>query len=61
MQLGSTGTLQQILLGPSSVPDGTMNLTGALRKANPSGVAALTIAVNVLNDARFTHNCCRSR
>ena len=33
MQLGSTGTLQQILLGPSSVPDGTMNLFGALRRA----------------------------
>jgi IMP dehydrogenase len=29
----TVGTLEQILLGPSSVPDGTMNLTGALRKA----------------------------
>ena len=27
------GTLEQILLGPSTVPDGTMNLVGALRKA----------------------------
>ena len=29
----TVGTLEQILLGPSSVPDGTMNLVGALRKA----------------------------
>lgn len=27
------GTLEQILLGPSTVPDGSMNLVGALRKA----------------------------
>ena len=27
------GSLRQILLGPSTVPDGTMNLVGALRKA----------------------------
>ena len=27
-----SGTLQQILLGPSSVPDGSMNLMGALRR-----------------------------
>ena len=27
------GTLEQILLGPSTVPDGTMNLVGALRKS----------------------------
>jgi IMP dehydrogenase len=33
MHLGSIGTLQQILLGPSSSPDGTMNLFGALRRA----------------------------
>jgi IMP dehydrogenase len=32
-QLGTVGTLEQILLGPSTVPDGTMNLVGALRKA----------------------------
>jgi IMP dehydrogenase len=31
--MGTVGTLEQILLGPSSVPDGTMNLMGALRKA----------------------------
>ncbi len=30
---GRVGTLEQILLGPSTVPDGTMNLVGALRKA----------------------------
>jgi IMP dehydrogenase len=29
----TVGTLEQILLGPSTVADGTMNLTGALRKA----------------------------
>ncbi|CAA9326675.1 MAG: Inosine-5'-monophosphate dehydrogenase, catalytic domain [uncultured Friedmanniella sp.] len=29
----TVGTLEQILLGPSTVPDGTMNLAGALRKA----------------------------
>jgi IMP dehydrogenase len=32
-ELGTVGTLEQILLGPSTVPDGTMNLVGALRKA----------------------------
>ena len=32
-RVGTIGTLEQILLGPSSVPDGTMNLVGALRKA----------------------------
>ncbi|GAA3605920.1 GuaB3 family IMP dehydrogenase-related protein [Microlunatus ginsengisoli] len=30
---GTVGTLEEILLGPSTVPDGTMNLVGALRKA----------------------------
>ena len=29
----TVGTLERILLGPSTVPDGTMNLAGALRKA----------------------------
>ncbi|WP_152362983.1 GuaB3 family IMP dehydrogenase-related protein [Microlunatus speluncae] len=29
----TVGTLEQILLGPSTVPDGTMNLVGALRRA----------------------------
>jgi IMP dehydrogenase len=31
--VGTLGTLEEILLGPSSVSDGTMNLVGALRKA----------------------------
>ena len=33
MQVDTVGSLEQILLGPSTVPDGTMNLVGALRKA----------------------------
>src|SRR5215207_2156972 len=33
MALDMVGTLEQILLGPSTVPDGTMNLVGALRKS----------------------------
>lgn len=33
VEVGSVGTLEQILLGPSTVPDGTMNLVGALRRA----------------------------
>jgi len=32
-KFSTVGTLEQILLGPSTVPDGTMNLVGALRKA----------------------------
>ncbi len=32
-QFEVVGTLAHILLGPSTVPDGTMNLVGALRKA----------------------------
>jgi IMP dehydrogenase len=31
--VGTVGSLEQILLGPSSSADGTMNLVGALRKA----------------------------
>ena len=31
IQVGTRGTLEQILLGPSPVTDGTMNLIGALR------------------------------
>ena len=31
--LGTTGTLAEILHGPSRTPDGTMNLLGALRRA----------------------------
>ena len=33
VHLGTVGSLQQILHGPSSSPDGTMNLVGALRRA----------------------------
>lgn len=33
VELGTVGTLQEIVLGPSHTADGTMNLTGALRKA----------------------------
>ena len=32
VQVGTIGTLQQILHGPSTVPDGSMNLMGALRR-----------------------------
>ncbi|MFC1906479.1 GuaB3 family IMP dehydrogenase-related protein [Chloroflexota bacterium] len=33
IKVGTTGTLEQILLGPSSVTDGSHNLVGALRTA----------------------------
>jgi IMP dehydrogenase len=33
MNLGAVGTLEEILLGPSHVSDGSMNLFGALRRA----------------------------
>jgi IMP dehydrogenase len=33
VRVGTSGTLAEILLGPSRVPDGTMNLFGALRRA----------------------------
>jgi len=33
VKVGTIGTLQQILHGPSSVPDGSMNLMGALRRS----------------------------
>jgi IMP dehydrogenase len=33
VEVGVTGTLEQILFGPSWVPDGTMNLVGALKRA----------------------------
>ena len=33
LKFDTVGTLEQILLGPSTVADGTMNLVGALRKA----------------------------
>lgn len=33
VELGTVGTLEEILVGPSSVSDGLMNIAGALRKA----------------------------
>ena len=33
VEMGTVGTLESVLFGPSSVPDGTMNLIGALRRA----------------------------
>ncbi|GAU67505.1 putative inosine-5'-monophosphate dehydrogenase family protein [Streptomyces sp. NBRC 110611] len=33
MNLGAVGTTEEILLGPSSTPDGSMNFFGALRRA----------------------------
>jgi IMP dehydrogenase len=33
LEVGSIGTLEQILYGPSNVADGSMNLIGALRRA----------------------------
>jgi IMP dehydrogenase len=33
VSLGTVGTLEQIISGPSHVADGTMNLSGAIRKA----------------------------
>src|SRR6266508_376866 len=33
VEVGVTGTMEEILFGPSRVPDGTMNLVGALRRA----------------------------
>jgi len=33
VEVGVTGALEQILFGPSWVPDGTMNLVGALKRA----------------------------
>jgi IMP dehydrogenase len=33
VEIGTVGTLQEILFGPSRVADGTMNLIGALRRA----------------------------
>ena len=33
MHLGSLGSLEQILFGPSHVTDGTMNIVGALRRS----------------------------
>ncbi|MCD9153830.1 GuaB3 family IMP dehydrogenase-related protein [Aeromicrobium duanguangcaii] len=33
VEIGTVGSLEQVLFGPSHVPDGTMNLVGALRRA----------------------------
>jgi IMP dehydrogenase len=33
MKVGTVGTLEEILLGPSRVSDGSMNFVGALRRA----------------------------
>ncbi len=33
VELGAVGSLEEVLLGPSRVSDGTMNLVGALRRA----------------------------
>ena len=33
VQVGTVGTLEQILLGPSHLADGSMNLFGALKRA----------------------------
>ena len=33
VRMGRVGSLEEIVLGPSHTPDGTMNLVGALRKA----------------------------
>src|SRR5690606_33431699 len=32
-EIGTVGPLERVLFGPSHVPDGTMNLVGALRRA----------------------------
>jgi IMP dehydrogenase len=33
IRIGTAGDLEQVLFGPSSTPDGTLNLVGALRRA----------------------------
>jgi len=33
VEIGTVGTLEEVLFGPSVVPDGTMNLVGALRRS----------------------------
>ena len=33
VEIGTVGTLEEILFGPSRVADGTMNLVGALKRA----------------------------
>ncbi|MCL2491064.1 MAG: GuaB3 family IMP dehydrogenase-related protein, partial [Propionibacteriaceae bacterium] len=33
VRFNTVGTMQEVLVGPSTIPDGTMNLVGALRRA----------------------------
>ena len=33
VEIGTVGTMEEILFGPSRVADGTMNLVGALRRS----------------------------
>ena len=33
MNVGTVGTLEEVLIGPSHIVDGSMNLFGALRRA----------------------------
>jgi IMP dehydrogenase len=33
VEIGTVGSLEQVLFGPSTVADGTMNLIGALRRS----------------------------
>ncbi len=33
VDLGTVGTIEEILTGPSHIPDGSMNIFGALRRA----------------------------
>ncbi len=62
IKVGTTGTLQQILFGPSSVTDGSQNLVGALRTA--LGVcgalsiaemhkAEMVIAPSIVSEGKF--------
>ncbi len=68
VKVGTTGTLQQILFGPSSVTDGSQNLVGALRTA--MGVcgalsieemhkAELVIAPAITTEGKFWQMSCR--
>jgi IMP dehydrogenase len=33
VDLGTVGTIEEVLMGPSHIPDGSMNFFGALRRA----------------------------
>jgi IMP dehydrogenase len=52
IKVGTTGTLQQILYGPSTVNSGTQNLAGAIRTAM-AVLGARTI--DELHQARMVH------